>query len=100
VETCARCKAQFGCGQAEGGGSCWCADLPPIMPVKGESCLCPSCLRAEVAARVGDCLGCAHARVLKSKSGGAIFLCGRAESEPAYPRYPRLPTRSCPGVSR
>ncbi|UPT73441.1 MAG: hypothetical protein M0D55_16450 [Elusimicrobiota bacterium] len=45
----------------------------------------------------GDCLGCAHAKTLKTKSGSAIFLCGRAETEPAYEKYPALPLRGCPG---
>lgn len=94
-----RCGAVFGCGGAEGKTSCWCADIPPVMPVSDEGCLCPRCLKAEVLKRVGDCLDCAHAKTLKSKSGSAIFLCGRAEKEPAYQRYPALPTKSCPGRS-
>ena len=49
------------------------------MPVEGTGCLCPRCLKAEIARRVGDCLGCAHSKTLKTKGGSAIFLCGRAE---------------------
>jgi hypothetical protein len=41
---CSRCGAAFDCDPA---GSCWCKDesfrLP--MPVAGEDCLCPECLR-------------------------------------------------------
>ena len=60
-ETCSRCGASFGCGMGQ--GSCWCAELPPLMPVprSGEasadgdgdpaSCLCPPCLREEIARR-------------------------------------------------
>lgn len=96
---CARCGAVFGCGNLEGKTSCWCAELPAVMPVTGEGCLCPKCLKAEVAKRVGDCLDCAHSRTLKTKSGAAIFQCGRAEKEAAYARYPALPTRECAGRS-
>jgi len=44
--TCPRCGTAFGCDLS---GHCWCMDetakLP--MPVEGEDCLCPACLRAE-----------------------------------------------------
>lgn len=51
METCVRCGARFGCGMKEGKGACWCAELPPVLPVPpegGGACLCPDCLRAEV----------------------------------------------------
>ena len=45
---CPRCEALFTCDLS---GRCWCMDetakLP--MPVEGEDCLCPACLRAEAA---------------------------------------------------
>jgi hypothetical protein len=97
METCIECGGTFGCGGAEGKTSCWCAELPMVMPVGDAGCLCPECLKAEIARRVGDCFGCAHAKTLKSKGGGAIFLCGRAEKEAAYERYPALPRRDCSG---
>jgi hypothetical protein len=97
VETCVRCRAEFGCGAA-GPGPCWCADLPAVMPLSDAGCLCPPCLKAEIARRVGDCLGCAHAKTLKTKTGSAIFLCGRSEKEPSrFEKYPRLPVADCPG---
>lgn len=92
-----RCGAEFGCGMEAGQTACWCAELPPVMPVNAEGCLCPKCLRAEVTERVGDCFGCAHARTLTSKGGAAMFLCGLAEQDPVYAKYPRLPTRGCRG---
>src|SRR4051794_18358058 len=97
MESCSACGEKFGCGGAEGKSSCWCAELPAVLPVTGDGCLCPKCLKAELASRIGDCLGCAHARTLKTKSGSAIFLCGRAETEPSYARYPALPKRGCAG---
>jgi len=43
--TCARCGAAFDCGSTT--GHCWCAeeDFRLPMPVAGEDCLCPVCLR-------------------------------------------------------
>jgi hypothetical protein len=45
---CPRCGTRFGCDLS---GNCWCdaevARLP--MPVAGEDCLCPACLRAAAA---------------------------------------------------
>jgi len=45
---CPRCGTAFGCDLS---GHCWCMDetakLP--MPIEGEDCLCPACLRAEGA---------------------------------------------------
>lgn len=97
MEKCAACGEEFGCGNEEKKASCWCSDLPAVMPVEGAACLCPKCLRAEVTRRVGDCFGCAHSKALKTKSGSAIFLCGRAEKDSRYERYPRLPLTGCKG---
>lgn len=99
METCAACGESFGCGNEEKKASCWCSDLPAVMPVDGASCLCPKCLKAEIARRVGDCFGCAHSKTLKTKTGSAIFLCGRAEKEPSFARYPSLPMKVCSGRS-
>lgn len=53
-EACARCGAAFECGMKAGVDHCWCADLPPIAPSTAfTSCLCPRCLRDEVATRRG-----------------------------------------------
>ena len=46
---------------------------------------------------VGLCAACAQARRIESRRGSAFYLCGRAESEPGYERYPRLPVRECAG---
>lgn len=50
--------------------------------------------------RVGLCQGCAHARSLPHPRGGmAYWRCARAETDPAYPKYPRLPLAACPGFT-
>jgi hypothetical protein len=46
-QICANCGAAFVCGMAAGNERCWCADLPPLMPVPDTpaGCYCPDCLR-------------------------------------------------------
>ena len=46
---------------------------------------------------VGLCAACSNARRIESRRGSAFYLCGRAEAEPAYERYPGLPVRECAG---
>jgi hypothetical protein len=48
-------------------------------------------------ARVGLCATCAHRREVPNRRGSVFYLCLRSKSDPAYPRYPRLPVLSCPG---
>lgn len=44
----------------------------------------------------GLCATCRHARVLASRS--SVFLrCAMAETDPSFPRYPRLPVVACRG---
>jgi hypothetical protein len=71
MSVCARCGATFSCAMADGDGSqpCWCASLPPVVPVPVQaseavskaaatapapaadlSCWCPDCLRRHIAA--------------------------------------------------
>lgn len=97
MERCARCGAEFGCGMKEGKSSCWCAELPAVMPVPPEgegACLCPQCLQEDVTrARLswGLCVDCRHRRMLKTKGGGDIVHC----TAEGLPRYPRLPVSGC-----
>jgi hypothetical protein len=54
--------------------------------------------RAEKA-RIGLCLNCAHARKIDSARGSSFYLCALSESDPAFPKYPRLPVIQCSGYS-
>jgi len=47
---CLRCGVSFVCGADQETGHCWCAELPPIMPVTDEGCFCSNCLRQAIAA--------------------------------------------------
>jgi hypothetical protein len=41
IKTCPKCSSPFTCSPA----ACWCAELPPVMPVDLDaSCYCPKCL--------------------------------------------------------
>jgi hypothetical protein len=48
---CSACGAPLHCGARAGASTCWCASWPAVTPVAGETCLCPRCLSARVAAR-------------------------------------------------
>lgn len=52
VLRCVKCRAEFRCGPEPGAEKCWCADLPLVMPVTDEGCLCPPCLKEAVRARL------------------------------------------------
>jgi hypothetical protein len=45
----------------------------------------------------GLCDTCAHQRVIRNTRGSSFSLCERSRTDPAYPRYPRLPVVECPG---
>jgi len=45
----------------------------------------------------GLCADCLHARTIESAKGSSFLLCHRSATDPAYPKYPRLPVLSCPG---
>ena len=56
--TCGRCGAVFRCGAEAGDPTCWCVELPPVLPPDpAATCLCPACLQAEVDARQASAPG-------------------------------------------
>jgi hypothetical protein len=48
----------------------------------------------------GLCDSCVHQRVVRNTRGSSFSLCERSRTDPAYPRYPRLPVIECPGYER
>jgi hypothetical protein len=50
-----------------------------------------------VNASVGLCARCACASVREGARGSRFWRCGRADSDPAFRRYPALPVVACPG---
>ena len=51
----------------------------------------------EANARLGLCSDCLHARLIESSKGSQFLLCQLSQSDPAFPKYPRLPILACPG---
>ena len=51
-------------------------------------------------APAGLCDSCAQQRIVRNTRGSAFSLCERSRSDPAYPRYPRLPVLVCAGWER
>jgi hypothetical protein len=45
----------------------------------------------------GLCDTCVHQRLVTTTRGSSFSLCERSRTDPAYPRYPRLPVTACPG---
>ena len=45
----------------------------------------------------GLCGACAHARVIRNRSGSRFYLCERSRADPRFPRYPPLPVLTCQG---
>jgi hypothetical protein len=45
----------------------------------------------------GLCDDCQHARAIESAKGSRFLLCRLSESDPRFPKYPRLPVLSCAG---
>jgi hypothetical protein len=48
-------------------------------------------------ARAGLCTGCRFGVLQRSARGSRFWRCRRADSDPAFARYPPLPVRSCAG---
>jgi len=51
-------------------------------------------------AQAGLCLHCRHARIVVSRAESRFYLCKRSRTDPAYPKYPRLPVLRCRGYER
>jgi hypothetical protein len=48
---------------------------------------------------IGLCLTCIQSRKIQSDRGSVFFLCKLSETDPAFPKYPRLPVLSCSGYT-
>jgi hypothetical protein len=47
--------------------------------------------------RIGLCATCRFARRIESARGSKFILCELSASDPAFPKYPRLPVIECSG---
>jgi hypothetical protein len=46
---------------------------------------------------VNLCDTCEHQVEVRNTRGSVFSLCARSRTDPAYPRYPRLPVLNCSG---
>jgi hypothetical protein len=46
---------------------------------------------------LGLCANCLHARHIASAKGSQFLLCQVSQSDPSFPKYPRLPVLRCSG---
>ena len=50
--------------------------------------------------KTGLCATCSHVKENRNDRGSVFFYCRKSESDPAFPKYPPLPVRVCPGYER
>jgi hypothetical protein len=51
-------------------------------------------------ALVGLCSDCRFMRLVESDRGSRFYLCELSATNPAFPKYPRLPVLQCTGYER
>jgi hypothetical protein len=50
--------------------------------------------------RVGLCFDCLHAQRIQSDRGSTFYRCKLSDTDPSFPKYPRLPVLQCVGYTR
>jgi hypothetical protein len=50
--------------------------------------------------RVGLCVDCRHAQRIHSTRGSTFYRCKLSDTDPNFPKYPRLPVLQCTGYRR
>jgi hypothetical protein len=48
---------------------------------------------------VGLCARCRHAHVVRNDRGSRFYRCRLADTDPRFPKYPRLPVLRCDGYA-
>lgn len=49
--------------------------------------------------RVGLCERCRHVHVVENRRGSRFYRCTLADTDPRFPKYPRLPVLRCDGFA-
>jgi len=49
--------------------------------------------------RIGLCFDCIHARKMQSDRGSTFYRCKLSDTDPNFPKYPRLPVIRCNGYT-
>jgi len=50
--------------------------------------------------RIGLCVDCLHSQRIHSARGSTFYRCKLADTDPTFPKYPRLPVVDCAGYMR
>ena len=56
--------------------------------------------QAEPQLDPGLCGTCTKAKIIRSDRGSVFYRCTLSETNPVFPKYPRLPVLSCSGWNR
>ena len=48
----------------------------------------------------GLCATCIHMREVQSDRGSTFYRCALSDSDPRFPKYPRLPVLRCDGYQQ
>jgi len=48
----------------------------------------------------GLCSTCVHVKIIRSDRGSTFFRCGLSDTDPRFPKYPKLPVLQCGGYNR
>jgi hypothetical protein len=51
----------------------------------------------QAPAPAGLCSNCVHAQTIRSDRGSTFLRCGLSDTDPRFPKYPRLPVIECSG---
>ena len=49
---------------------------------------------------VGLCAVCVHGRRIVSAKASEFWRCAKSDTDPRFPKYPRLPVLACDGYER
>jgi hypothetical protein len=47
--------------------------------------------------RIGLCASCRHVRIIENRRGSRFYRCAMSDTDPSFPKYPRLPVLQCRG---
>lgn len=50
--------------------------------------------------RIGLCFDCVNAQKIQSDRGSTFYRCNLSDTDPNFPKYPRLPVLACSGYVR
>ncbi len=74
------------------------AGLPDLLGFfQTMSDLPPQDLAHDLRDPIGLCATCRHVRVVGNQHGSTFYLCRLSETDPRFPKYPRLPVLRCSG---